>query len=40
MRKGEVGDWVNYFPPELEKKFQEWEKKWLEDSDLKFQYHI
>ena len=40
MRKGEVGDWKNHFTPELEKKFEEWENKWLKDSDLKFQYEI
>ena len=40
MRKGEVGDWKNNFTPELEKKFEEWENKWLQYSDLKFQYQI
>jgi len=40
MRKGEVGDWKNHLTPELEKKFQKWENKWLKDSDLKFKYEI
>ena len=40
MRKGQVGDWVNHFTPELEIKFEEWEKKWLNDSDFKFQYAL
>jgi len=40
MRKGEVGDWKNHFTPELEKKFQKWENKWLEGTDLKFEYNI
>ena len=31
---------LNQIPPELEKKFEEWENKWLKDSDLKFQYEI
>ena len=40
MRKGQVGDWVNHFTPDLEKRFDEWERNWLSDSDLKFQYHL
>jgi len=40
MRKGQVGDWKNYFTPELENKFEEWERKWLKDSDLTFQYSL
>ena len=40
MRKGETGDWKNHFTPELEKKFVEWEKRWLEGSDFKFTYEI
>jgi len=34
------GDWKNHFTPELEKKFVEWEKRWLEGSDFKFTYEI
>jgi len=40
MRKGLVGDWKNHLTPELEKKFIEWEKKWLDGSDFEFQYEI
>ena len=40
MRKGEVGDWKNHVTPELEKKFVEWEKKWLAGSDFQFIYEI
>ena len=40
MRKGKVGDWANYFTPELEKKFTEWEKRGLKNSNLKFKYKI
>ena len=40
MRKGQVGDWVNHFTPELEKRFDEWEKRSLKGSDLKFQYQL
>ena len=40
MRKGQVGDWVNHFTPDLEKRFDEWERNWLSNSDLKFQYHL
>ena len=40
MRKGQVGDWVNHFTKDMEKKFDEWEKNWLKDSDLTFQYQL
>jgi len=40
MRKGQVGDWENHFTPDLQKKFEEWERKWLKDSDLEFQYKL
>ena len=38
MRKGQAGNWKKHFTPELEKRFQDWETKWLEGSDLKFEY--
>jgi len=40
MRKGQVGDWENHFTPALQQKFEEWERKWLKDSDLEFQYKL
>ena len=40
MRKGQVGDWKNHFTPALQQKFEEWERKWLKDSDLEFQYKL
>ena len=40
MRKGKAGDWKTYFTPELDKRFKEWEAKWLKGSDLKFEYGI
>ena len=40
MRKGQVGDWLNHFNPEVERKFDEWERNWLKDSDFKFQYEL
>ena len=40
MRKGQVGDWKNRFTPQLVKKFEAWEKKGLENSDLKFAFEL
>ena len=40
MRKGKAGDWKAHFTPELEKRFTEWEDKWLRGSDLKFDYGL
>ena len=40
MRKGQVGDWVNHFTPDLEEKFDKWENVWLKDSNLRFQYKL
>ena len=38
MRKGQVGNWRQHFTPELEKRFKEWEARWLEGCSLKFDY--
>ena len=40
MRKGKAGDWKAHFSPELERRFKEWEDKWLRGSDLKFDYGL
>ena len=40
MRKGQTGNWRKHFTPELEKRFEEWERKGLEGSDLKFTYDL
>ena len=40
MHKGETGNWRKHFTPELEKRFEEWEKKGLAGSDLKFTYDL
>jgi len=36
IRKGKTGDWKNHFSPELNVRLDEWIKKSLEGSDLKF----
>jgi len=36
IRKGKTGDWKNHFSPELNARIDEWIKKSLEKSDLKF----
>ena len=33
---GKTGDWKNHFNPELNSRLDEWMKKSLEGSDLKF----
>ena len=40
MRKGKAGDWKAHFTPELERRFKEWEDRWLRGSDLKFDYGL
>ena len=40
MNKGKTGNWKKHFTPELEKRFEEWETRELEGSDLKFEYVI
>ena len=40
MRKGQAGNWKKHFTPEMERKFEAWERKWLEGSDLEFVYEI
>lgn len=40
MRKGQTGNWRKHFTPELEKRFDEWEKEGLKDSELTFTYDI
>jgi len=36
IRKGKTGDWKNHFSPELNSRLDEWIKKNLEGTDLKF----
>ena len=38
IRKGEVGNWKEYFPPDLNEKMDKWIADHLKDSDLKFTY--
>ena len=40
MVEGKTGKWRKWFSPELEKRFHEWESKWLEGCDLKFEFDI
>ena len=40
MVEGKTGKWRKWFTQELEKRFQEWESKWLEGCDLKFEFDI
>ena len=40
MRKGKVGDWKDRLSPEMISRFEKWENKWLQDSDLQFVYEI
>ena len=38
FNKGQVGSWKALFTPEMTKQMEEWEAKWLKDTDLKFIY--
>jgi len=38
MRQGKAGTWREEFTPEMLLRFQEWEEKWLQGSDLTFKY--
>ncbi|XP_014681222.1 PREDICTED: amine sulfotransferase-like [Priapulus caudatus] len=38
MRKGKIGDWKNYFTPELNDMVDQLNKKWLEPEGLTFDY--
>ncbi len=38
MRQGKAGTWRESLSVETVKRFQEWEQKWLEGSDLTFRY--
>ncbi len=38
MRKGQAGNWRSKMTEEQVKRFEEWEEKWLKDSDLAFKY--
>ena len=40
MRKGKTGGWKNHFDAETIEKFNKWERKWLEGTDLKFCYNV
>jgi hypothetical protein len=40
MRKGKTGNWKDHFSPEVTKRFEEWERKHLQGSDLKFVYEL
>jgi hypothetical protein len=38
MNKGKTGNWKSHLTPEDIKRFEQWEKRHLQGSDLKFQY--
>ena len=38
MQQGKTGAYREGLSAETIKRFQEWEKKWLEGTDLRFQY--
>lgn len=38
IRKGKKGGWKEALTPEIVAKFELWERKWLEGSDLKFTF--
>ncbi len=38
MRKGRAGDWRSHLSEDQVRRFEAWEKKSLEGSDLKFNY--
>ena len=38
LRKGEIGDWKNYFTPEIEKRFESEVMKELMDTGLTFDF--
>ena len=38
LRKGEIGDWKNYFTPEIEKRFETDVMKELMDAGLTFDF--
>jgi estrone sulfotransferase len=40
IRKGKTGTWREHFSPEVMKQFEEWERKHLQGSDLKFVYQL
>ena len=40
MVEGKTGKWRKWFTQELEKRFQEWESRWLEGCELKFEFDI
>jgi hypothetical protein len=40
MRQGEAGNWKKHLKPEMVARFEEWEAKWLNNSDLKFVYEV
>ena len=40
LRKGEVGDWKNYFTPELNERFKNEVLKKLEGTGLEFEFGI
>jgi hypothetical protein len=40
MRKGQTGGWKKHLTPEMVKRFEMWEAKWLEGSDLQFEYQL
>jgi len=39
MRQGRSGNWKSHLSPEQVERFQKWEQKWLEGSDLQFNYN-
>lgn len=40
MRKGTVGDWTNYFTPEMAAKFDKKTREMFADIELEFSDHL
>ena len=40
MRKGQTGGWKKHLTPDMVERFEMWEAKWLDGSDLKFEYQL
>jgi len=40
INKGKSGTWKEYLTDEMVQRFEQWEEKWLKDTDLKFVYEV
>ena len=40
INKGKSGTWKEYLTDEMVERFEQWERKWLKDTDLKFVYEV